>query len=189
MNRPGPSTQLILLWLVTVFAAPREVGAVPTIEVRDAGSYIGRRATVCGEVTSTLSATDLDRQPTFLNFEKYSPDHLFSAVIWASYRNRFPRAPEDYYRDALICVTGEISADGGIPLVVVSRPKQIEIVSKRQAIATPPLPVRPSRDCTPRARCCKVCTSGKACGNTCISASYNCHKGRGCACNSWEVCR
>jgi len=32
--------------------------------------------------------------------------------------------------------------------------------------------------------CCKVCTTGKACGNSCISASYTCHQPPGCACNS-----
>ena len=37
-------------------------------------------------------------------------------------------------------------------------------------------------------QCCKVCSKGKACGNTCISRSYTCHKGRGCACNADEVC-
>lgn len=33
------------------------------------------------------------------------------------------------------------------------------------------------------AACCKVCRKGKACGNSCISRSYTCHKGKGCACN------
>lgn len=42
--------------------------------------------------------------------------------------------------------------------------------------------------CTPRSQCCKVCETGKACGDSCISRSYTCHKGRGCACNSSEVC-
>lgn len=31
--------------------------------------------------------------------------------------------------------------------------------------------------------CCKVCKKGKACGNSCISRSKTCHKGRGCACD------
>jgi len=31
--------------------------------------------------------------------------------------------------------------------------------------------------------CCKICVKGKACGNTCISRSYTCHVGPGCACN------
>lgn len=31
--------------------------------------------------------------------------------------------------------------------------------------------------------CCKVCKKGKACGDTCINASYTCHEGPGCACD------
>lgn len=31
--------------------------------------------------------------------------------------------------------------------------------------------------------CCKICTVGKACGDTCISRSYTCTKGPGCACD------
>ena len=42
--------------------------------------------------------------------------------------------------------------------------------------------------CIPRHRCCRVCTTGKACGNSCINARLNCHKGRGCACDGYEVC-
>jgi hypothetical protein len=31
--------------------------------------------------------------------------------------------------------------------------------------------------------CCKTCKKGKACGDSCISKSYTCHKKKGCACN------
>ena len=31
--------------------------------------------------------------------------------------------------------------------------------------------------------CCKTCTTGKACGDTCIAASATCHVSGGCACN------
>lgn len=31
--------------------------------------------------------------------------------------------------------------------------------------------------------CCKICTAGKACGNTCISKNDICHIGPGCACD------
>jgi hypothetical protein len=31
--------------------------------------------------------------------------------------------------------------------------------------------------------CCKVCSVGKACGNTCISRQKTCHVGQGCACD------
>jgi hypothetical protein len=31
--------------------------------------------------------------------------------------------------------------------------------------------------------CCKVCTVGKACGDSCIAANETCTKPSGCACN------
>ena len=31
--------------------------------------------------------------------------------------------------------------------------------------------------------CCKICVTGKACGNSCISKNYSCSKPPGCACN------
>ena len=31
--------------------------------------------------------------------------------------------------------------------------------------------------------CCKICTKGQACGDTCISMDKTCHVGPGCACN------
>lgn len=33
------------------------------------------------------------------------------------------------------------------------------------------------------AACCKICSKGKACGDSCISRSKQCHKGAGCACD------
>lgn len=33
-----------------------------------------------------------------------------------------------------------------------------------------------------RRNCCKYCDRGKPCGDSCISRSYTCHKGPGCAC-------
>jgi hypothetical protein len=33
------------------------------------------------------------------------------------------------------------------------------------------------------AACCKMCTKGKACGNSCISRDKICHQPPGCACD------
>jgi hypothetical protein len=51
-----------------------------------------------------------------------------------------------------------------------------------------PSPPASSVECIPREQC-KVCRKGRACGNTCIRADYDCHKGQGCACDEEEVCR
>ncbi len=33
-------------------------------------------------------------------------------------------------------------------------------------------------------KCCKVCTTGKPCGDTCIAKNLTCHTAGGCACAS-----
>lgn len=33
------------------------------------------------------------------------------------------------------------------------------------------------------ASCCKVCSKGKACGDSCIARNKECHKSKGCACD------
>ena len=43
-------------------------------------------------------------------------------------------------------------------------------------------PTLPSCGDSPSDPCCKVCTTGKPCGDTCISASATCSVGPGCAC-------
>lgn len=41
------------------------------------------------------------------------------------------------------------------------------------------------QDGAPAAReCCKICTQGKACGNTCINRRYQCRQPPGCACDA-----
>lgn len=35
----------------------------------------------------------------------------------------------------------------------------------------------------PEELCCKICLGGKACGNSCIQADYNCNQPQGCACD------
>lgn len=36
----------------------------------------------------------------------------------------------------------------------------------------------------PKSVCCKHCSAGKACGDSCISRDKTCHKASGCACDS-----
>jgi len=53
------------------------------------------------------------------------------------------------------------------------------------ALITAPTPEQALPDPTPvfKQTCCKVCSKGKACGDSCISRSYTCHKAPGCACD------
>lgn len=56
-----------------------------------------------------------------------------------------------------------------------------EAPSPRTAEPEPAEP--PPADSTPAGACCRMCSKGKACGNTCIARSKTCHVPRGCACD------
>lgn len=66
--------------------------------------------------------------------------------------------------------------------------RTLEEADRAPPLSVPSFPVPGRGSCRPRSECCKVCTKGKACGATCIYAGYTCHVGRGCACNSSEIC-
>jgi len=37
--------------------------------------------------------------------------------------------------------------------------------------------------CAAQGGCCRICSAGKACGDSCIARDKICHKGKGCACD------
>jgi hypothetical protein len=87
-------------------------------------------------------------------------------------------------------------ATGGAPLIERSDTSLTIIATPRSSVPQAAPLVQQSTtsvsadgSCTPADQCCKVCSKGKACGNTCISASYECHVGPGCACNSTDICK
>jgi competence protein ComEC len=82
--------------------------------------------------------------------------------------------------------------DGGV-LMLANRNGTF-VVTAEKAAATGAITVRPYPTDTGAAlqpperaaarACCKVCTRGKACGNTCISRGYQCRQPPGCACDA-----
>jgi len=82
--------------------------------------------------------------------------------------------------------------DGGV-LMLANRDGTF-VVRTETAPATGIITVRPyPADSAPTARasgqaaaraCCKICARGKACGNSCISRSYQCRQPPGCACDA-----
>lgn len=55
--------------------------------------------------------------------------------------------------------------------------RTLDQARRQRSVPTPAWPTSETRSC------CRVCTTGKACGNSCISRSKSCHKGVGCACD------
>lgn len=96
---------------------------VPVIVWRDADRYTGRRCTVEGRIVATRNTG----KACFLNFHENWKKYL-SVVIFANRFPRFPRHPEEYYRDKTVRVTGWIKEYQGKPEIILEDPDQIEIV-------------------------------------------------------------
>ena len=123
MNRK--SSFLILSVLLALFAT--RVLAQDTITTQDATKFIGQEKTVCGTVGSTHYAPKREGQPTFIDFEKPFPNHIFTALIWGSERDKFETPPETLYSGKELCVAGIIESYEERPAIIVKDPRQIKI--------------------------------------------------------------
>jgi hypothetical protein len=94
-----------------------------------------------------------------------------------------PAVPGDYKGVWQLCsdsgcyqgiVTVVITVGGDPTSTHTVRPTVAPTNTLRPAVVAAPAPTR---------RCCKICTTGKACGNSCISRRYTCHQPPGCACD------
>jgi competence protein ComEC len=67
--------------------------------------------------------------------------------------------------------------DGAV-IVQANRDGSYIVLNERLSAADPGAAPRGERTC------CRVCTTGKACGNSCISRAYQCRQPPGCACDA-----
>ncbi len=93
------------------------------ISYLDAHKYYGKIKTIEG----TIVLTNNTGKVCFLNFHKDWKRH-FTAVIFASDFDKFPKNPEDYYLNRKVRVTGLIKEYNGKPEIIVKSPNQIQIV-------------------------------------------------------------
>ncbi len=118
--------KILLIALLTFLLAVNLATAAETISPEDAINHIGQQATVCGNVTSTHFSSRSKGQPTFINLNRPYPNQIFTVLIWGSDKGNFPGAPENYYRNKRICVSGKIQQYRGTPEIIVRSASQIK---------------------------------------------------------------
>lgn len=91
-----------------------------------ATSYVGKTKTVCGPVANTYYSCFVSGKPTFINFGKPYPEHVFSITIMGEDRSKFGDCPEKMFEGKNVCVTGLIEEYDGKPLIVVKDQNQIQ---------------------------------------------------------------
>ncbi len=111
---------LIIIIVATYATSSASADKITPAQAKD---YIGKHATVCGVVASANFAARSRRQPTFLNLDKPSPDHIFTAVIWIEDRPKFGK-PETL-KGRRVCVSGLVEVYQGKPQIVLQDAEQL----------------------------------------------------------------
>jgi len=101
---------------------PKWLANTNVIPYQQAASYDGKSITVEG----TIVYTNLDAGTTFLDFH-YPYQGYFYVVIFSSDRGNFAFAPESFYRNKEVRITGSIQLYKGSPEIIVHSPSQIEV--------------------------------------------------------------
>jgi micrococcal nuclease len=115
------------LLVLSGLLAAAAVHAADPLDPADAIEHIGEEATVCGEVTGAKFSSHRKRKPTFIDFGPPHPNHVFTALIWGEYRDKFDYVPESLL-GRKICVSGTITDHEGRPEIKVSEPSQIRVM-------------------------------------------------------------
>jgi len=124
LSTPFPTTTPMLAPLLSPTKTKWISSDKGVISYLDAGKYIGQTKTVEGTIVKTFKYTK--GKIIFLNFHDPYQGY-FTAIIWSSGWDKFPFAPEVYYKGKEVRVTGEIIEYKGSPEIVVRGPSQIEV--------------------------------------------------------------
>lgn len=100
--------------------------ALQNINANDIGKHIGDSVRLCTKITSTSFFESAIDKPTFLNAGSGN-SHLFSAVIWEQDKPKFNKAPEIFYADKDVCLTGVVQVYEGKPQIILRNREQIVI--------------------------------------------------------------
>ena len=103
--------------------------------------HLGDRVSIYGEVKSTFfnwkeyeryigfPEFDMKIPPTFLEIgETYPSKQLLRAVIWGENRKRFPKPPDELFRDSTVIITGVPYMHNDIVCVQLSAMEDVSIV-------------------------------------------------------------
>ena len=118
-------TSLKIFFASAAFVSFTAACSAQSISPKDAEKYVGKTATVCGQVVGTKYLEASGRKPTLLDFGKPFPNQEFVAVIFGDDRTKFGE-PEKACLKKDVCVTGEITKFRNKPQIIVNERNQLK---------------------------------------------------------------
>jgi micrococcal nuclease len=102
-------------------------GAQTTITPQEAAAHIGKTVTVCGKIFGGKYFEYSKNKLTLLNMGAAYPDAPLTIVIDSDNRKNFAKAPEEFYKDKEVCITGTVTEYKGKPQIVITKEADITL--------------------------------------------------------------
>lgn len=87
---------------------------------------VGDSVVVAGKIYGGAYLIHVKTKPTFLNLGDTSPNHRLIIRIEPEDRDKFPAAPETWFLNKYVRVTGKLQDYKGTPLIQLSQPEMIK---------------------------------------------------------------
>jgi micrococcal nuclease len=98
-----------------------------TVKLEDISNYVGDSVNVCGKIFSGRYLQANDKKPTLLNVGAAYPNQLLTVVIYGVDRQNFEDAPEYFYKEKEVCISGVVELYNNKPQIVVRNKNQLTI--------------------------------------------------------------
>lgn len=118
-----------LLFAAALFCAGTSFSQT-TIKLEEAAKHVGDSVNVCGKVAGGVFLEQMENSPTFLSLGAPYPDQLLTLLIGKDQRGQYQTAPETYYVNKEVCITGKIILSRERPQIVVYKKEQIKETAK-----------------------------------------------------------
>ena len=118
----------MILIALSAFVAGVSMAHAAPLSCDEAREHLGEDREVCGSVASA-KYYQRGRKPTFLNLCKPYPNHVFTALIWGTDRDKFfgkcGQPQPEKLEGKNVCVTGKIEEYQKQAQIILRDPKQL----------------------------------------------------------------
>ena len=102
------------------------------IKMEDLSKHIGDSVTVCTKIYGGIYLDHSKGTPTLLNAGGAYPNAPLTVLLWSDARAQFKEAPETFFKDKDVCITGKLILYKDKPEIVVYEEKQLVLSVNRE---------------------------------------------------------
>ncbi|QQL50364.1 hypothetical protein [Mucilaginibacter ginkgonis] len=95
------------------------------IESKDAGKHLNETVMVCDKIVGGKFFSN--SQTTLLDVTSAHPNETMTVVIKGDDRKKFSEAPETYFLNKKVCITGKLIDYKGKPEIIITEASQLVI--------------------------------------------------------------